>query len=67
MSTHNICFVFCFVFSGEIRKKKYQYFWVDIFEAILSNFFTFIDNKSRMTQMHVDSFEFHPFITCLLK
>ena len=45
------------------NEKKYKYFWVELFEAILSNFFTFIDHKSRMTQM--DSFEFHFYITCL--
>ena len=52
MSTHNLCF------HGKIRKKKkkHQYFWVDLFQAILSNLFTFIGHKSRMTQ--IDSFEF---------
>ena len=57
MSTHNICF------HGK-KKEKYQYFWTDLFEAILSNVFIFIDHKSRMTQMN--NFEFHFFyITCL--
>ena len=41
-------------FHGEM--KNYQFFWVDLFEAILSNFFTFIDQKSRMTQ--IDNFEY---------
>ena len=45
------------------NKKKYQYFWVDLFEAILSNFLTFIDHKPRMTE--IDNFEFHFYITCL--
>ena len=40
-----------------------QYFLVDLFEAILSKFFIFIDLKSRMTQ--INSFEFHFIITCL--
>ena len=56
MSTHNISF------HGEI-KKKYQYFWIDLFKAILSKSFIFIDLKSRMIQ--IDSFEFHFFITYL--
>ena len=34
-----------------------QYFWVDLFEAVLSNVFVFIDHKSRKTQ--IDNFEFH--------
>ena len=42
------------MFSLTNKKKKYQYWWDDLFEAILSNFFTFIDLKSRMTQ--IDSF-----------
>ena len=61
MSTHNI------MFSWR-NKKEYQYFSVEtgaLFQAILSNFFTFIDHKSRMTQ--IDSLEFHFFITCLEK
>ena len=57
MSTHNI------IFHEEIKKKKYQYFWDDLFQAILSIFFTFIDHKSKMTQ--IDSFEFHFLIICL--
>ena len=36
------------------NKKKNQYFWVDLFQAILSNGFIFIDHKSGMTQ--TDSF-----------
>ena len=56
MSTHNICFLW------RIR-EIYQYFLVGLFEAILSNFITFIDHKSRKTQ--IDSFEFHFYITCL--
>ena len=54
MSTFNVCY-------KEIR--KFQYFWIDIFKAILSFFLTFIDHRSRMTQ--IDSFEFHFFINCL--
>ena len=38
MSTHNICF------HGEIR--KYQYFWADLFKALLSIFFTITDHKN---------------------
>ena len=57
MSIHNICF------HAEIR--KYQYFWVDSFKAILSFFLTFTDYKSRVTQ--IDSFEFHFFIIYLQK
>ena len=49
-------------FHGEIRKISTD-FLDDLFEAIISNFFTFIDHKSRMTQ--IDSFEFHSHITCV--
>ena len=55
MSSHYICF------HGEIR--KISELLADLFEAILSNFFTFIGHKSRMTQ--TDSFEFHFYIACL--
>ena len=48
---HNTCF------HREV--KKYQYFSIDFFKAILSNIFSHF----RMTQ--VDSFEFYFFITYL--
>ena len=44
-------------------REKYQYFGIDLFKAILSNFFIFIDHKS--TTIETDSFEIHFFITCL--
>ena len=55
MSTHNICL------NGEIR--KISILLVDLLKAILLNFFTFIDHKSRNTQ--TDSFEFDFYITCI--
>ena len=42
MSTHNM-------FSWR-NKKKYQYFWVDLFKPFYQIVFTFIDHKSRKTQ-----------------
>ena len=48
-----------------MEKEEKNYFWIDLFKAILSNSFTFIDHKSRMIQ--IDSFEFQFFITCLWK
>ena len=57
MSARNICF------HGKIRRIS-STFWLTFFEAILSLFFfTFIDHKSRMTQIY--SFKFHFFITCV--
>ena len=51
------------MFSWE-NKKKYQCISVDrsdLFKAVLSNLFVFIDHKSRIIK--IDSFEFHFFIT----